>query len=261
MSTPSGPTQPQQPEPQWQGQPQQQWQPPAGQPQQQWQPPAGQPQQQWQPSNPPAPPAPAPKQKSWFARHKILTALLALFLLGGLASALGGGGDSSTDAATGETSPAASAAASSPAKPSSATPAKKPEPAATAGIGTKVRDGKFEFTVTKVEAGGKQVGDSSFGEKAQGSFHLVHLTISNIGDKAQMMFDSNQKVKDAQGREFEPNSMAAILLPDNDIWMKDINPGNTLNGVLVYDMPDGSTPTSIELHDSMFSGGVTVSLK
>ncbi|XVX20161.1 DUF4352 domain-containing protein [Actinomycetota bacterium] len=243
MSTPSGPNQPQQPAPQWQGQP-----------------------QQWQPTNPPAPPAPAPKQKSWFARHKILTGLLALFLLGGIGSAMGGGDGAATDAASTEASPAASAKASSPAKASAAkstaAPAKSAQSAEkSAGIGTKVRDGKFEFTVTKVESGGTQIGDSSFGEKAQGTFQLVHVTISNVGNEPQTMYDSNQKVTDAQGREFSPNSAAAIMLDNNDIWLQEINPGNTLKGVLVYDMPTGSTPASIELHDSMFSGGVDVSLK
>ena len=36
------------------------------------------------------------KKKSWFARHKILTALGALFLLFGIASAAGGGDTPST---------------------------------------------------------------------------------------------------------------------------------------------------------------------
>ena len=75
------------------------------------------------------------------------------------------------------------------------------------------------------------------------------------------MFDSNQKVKDEQGRTFAPNSSAAIYMDDNDLWLTDINPGNTMSGTLVFDMPEGATPVEIELHDSMFSGGVTVSLR
>ncbi len=39
-----------------------------------------------------------------------------------------------------------------------------------------------------------------------------------------------------------------------------INPANTIDVSLVYDMPAAAVPARIELHDSMFSGGVTVDL-
>lgn len=51
-----------------------------------------------------------------------------------------------------------------------------------------------------------------------------------------------------------------MLIEDNEVFLNEINPGNTVKGVLVFDMPKGTTPASIELHDSMLSGGVTVSL-
>ena len=73
---------------------------------------------QWQPTNPPAPPV---KEQSWFARHKILTGILGLVVVGGLAGALGGGGDTpsaaSTEPATASTPAAASAAPEAPAAP------------------------------------------------------------------------------------------------------------------------------------------------
>lgn len=226
------------------------------------------PQGQWQPTNPPAPPVTKP---SWFARHKILTGLGALLLVGTVGSALGGGGDTpsaGTSEPTGaaSSSPAAAPAASSPAASTApaapaAKPAPKPAEKKVPGIGTKVRDGKFEFVVTKVQDGGTQVGSDGFGEKAQGRFMFVRLTITNIGDQPQTMFTDNQTVVDAQGRKFTPNSMAGIHLEDNDVWISEINPGNSVKGTLVYDMPKGSKPASIQLHDSMFSGGVTVSLR
>lgn len=207
---------------------------------------------QWQPAYPPAPPV---KQQNWFMRHKIISGILGLVLIGGVSSALGGGGDEPTTAApTTASSPATTAA------PAAAKPAAKPAEKKAPGIGAKVRDGKFEFVVTKIEDGGTQVGDSTFGEKAQGQFTLVHLSITNIGDKPQTMFTDNQTVIDGQGRKFTPNSMAGIHLENNDVWIQEINPGNTVRGTLVFDMPKGSKPASIQLHDSMFSGGVTVSL-
>ena len=214
---------------------------------------------------PPAPPYANPPKKNWFLRHKVLTGLGALVLLGAMASALGGGGGKGTDAATSETSTSSSTSQESSAGSSQAaaepsqTKAEKQEKK-DAGLNTPVRDGKFEFTVTKVQPGVKQIGDEYLNQQAQGQFVLITVTVKNIGDKPQTMFDSNQKLTDDQGRSFSPDSAAAIYLKNNDIWMKEINPGNTLTGTLVYDMPAGAKATKLELHDSMFSGGTTVSL-
>jgi hypothetical protein len=224
------------------------------------------------PLQPPAPPLP-PKQPSWFARHKLLTALLALVLLVVVVQAAkGDSGRTPAGAGTAATASSAPAqpapvkpapAKPAPAKPAPAKPAPaKPAPTKPAGpkVGTAVRDGKFEFTVTKVETGVKRVGPDFMAQKAQGQFVLVHLSVTNIGDEPQTLIDSEQKVRDAAGRQFSTDSGAALVIDGNDVFFNEINPGNTVRGVLIYDMPKGARPASIELHDSMLSGGVTVSL-
>lgn len=237
----------------------------------------------WQPATPPVPqghyqpPAP-PKQKIWFARHKALTGLMALVLVGGIASAAGSGGKGDTPASGSTSSAAASsdpsegagqAAAAAPAGASqSAAPKKeadKPKKEAdkpkTTGLNTPVRDGKFEFTVTKVVTGKKTVGSQYLQEKAQGQFVLVTVKVANIGDETRALSDSDQKMFDDKRRSFEANSMAGMSLDNNQVFYENINPGNSVTGVLVYDMPVGAVPTKMELHDSMFSGGVTIGLK
>lgn len=203
----------------------------------------------------PGMPAPeAPKKRSWFARHKILTTLGALVTLIIVISALSGG-ESATEPNAGTDTTAPAEAASEPA-PAAEEPADE-EPAA-AGIGSPVRDGKFEFTVTAIEPGVPQVGSDEFGQKAQGQFVLVRLTIQNIGDEAQFFHGSFQKAFDAQGREFSADGGAAIYLEDSNSFLNEINPGNTVNGTLVFDMPLDAAIAKLELHDSLFSGGVTV---
>ena len=136
----------------------------------------------------------------------------------------------------------------------------KEEPTAT--LNTPVRDGKFEFVVTSVQPGLADVGDNPFlNQKAQGQFVIVTLSVQNIGDRPQGFSPSNQKLFDTEGRSFETDTSAQIALDNNDIAVWDnINPRNTVDVSLVYDMPVGAVPASIELHDSMFSGGVTVNL-
>lgn len=227
------------------------------------------------PGTPPGGPAapPPPKQKSWFARHKFLTAVLAIVVLIVIAAALGGGDD---DAPAGSTPVEDTGAAEAPAQDAEpaadeeADPATDEDAAPTTdeapaqetapGIGDDVQDGKFEFTVTGVETGVAEVGDEYLNEQAQGQFVLVHMTVHNIGDQAQMLDGTNQKLVDTQGREHSADGSAAIYLGDTGTFLNDINPGNSVDGTVVFDIPADAEPASIILHDSMFSGGVTVSL-
>ncbi|NMM17909.1 MAG: DUF4352 domain-containing protein [Cellulomonas sp.] len=205
----------------------------------------------------PSMPGPEPvKKRSWFARHKILTGLGAIVVFFVAVSAANGG---SKDApAAGAATPTADVTQAA-AAPSEAAPAAAPAPApAAAAVGTPVRDGKFEFTVTSIEPGVPSVGSDAFGQKAQGQFVLMHLTIKNIGDKAQYFDGSSQKAFDAQGREFSSDAGAAIYLEDSNSFLNEINPGNTVTGTVVFDMPRDAAIAKLELHDSPFSGGVRV---
>jgi hypothetical protein len=133
---------------------------------------------------------------------------------------------------------------------------------AQAGIGTVVRDGNFEFVVKSLKCGVPSVGDASLGATAQGQFCLVTLSVKNIGSDPQTMIDSNQTVLSATGAKFEPSTTAELYAnPSSNFFVTDINPGNAMSGVLIYDVPKTVVPTSIVLHDSMFSNGVTVNLK
>jgi hypothetical protein len=138
--------------------------------------------------------------------------------------------------------------------------AKKKAGPKTAGLGQPVKDGKFTFTVTKVERGPARIGDQYLGKTAQGKFVFVHVTVQNHGDEAQSFLGDNQKLL-AGGKEYSADSEASIYLKDSKSLFEEINPGNTVKGRIVYDLPKSVTPESIELHDSVFSGGVKVSLR
>ncbi|MFD0904391.1 DUF4352 domain-containing protein [Actinomadura sediminis] len=131
----------------------------------------------------------------------------------------------------------------------------------TDGVGREYRDGKFAFTVTKVKKGVARVGDEFAGSEAQGQYVLVHVTVENIGDEARMFDGTNQKLIDTRGREFEADTEAAVWSnQDTKSFLEQINPGNSVKGVVIFDVPENVRLKAIELHDSMFSGGVTVPL-
>jgi Domain of unknown function (DUF4352) len=134
------------------------------------------------------------------------------------------------------------------------------------GIGDEVRDGKFQFVITKVTHV-KSVGDTQLGmgDTAQGEYTILHITVTNISNQPQTLDDSSQYVYDSHGRKYDASSNADLDMAgangQNGTWFNDINPGNTVHGRIAFDLPKGDKAVRAELHDSMFSGGVTVGLR
>src|SRR3954447_1470640 len=173
----------------------------------------------------------------------ILLALVALIVI--VVVATGTGGDSSA--------PSASSGGGS-----SSTGGGSAENAV--GLNQAASDGKFEFTVTGQDCSKNTIGEAPLSKTAQGTFCIVSLTVKNIGNKAQLLDAGSQKALDAAGNEYSADSSAAMYLGDTNTFLNQLNPGSTVNGQIAYDVPVGTQLTKLELHDSPFSGGVTVTL-
>ncbi|WP_433207363.1 DUF4352 domain-containing protein [Nocardia sp. CA-107356] len=89
----------------------------------------------------------------------------------------------------------------------------------------------------------------------------MHVTVSNTSNKPQSYFGSNQKLFDIQGRQFTNDTVAELNVNDANVIGTDINPGNKIEVVIVFDVAADAEPAEIEFHDSMFSGGVRAALK
>ncbi|HEX3963328.1 MAG TPA: DUF4352 domain-containing protein [Trebonia sp.] len=200
-------------------------------------------------------PPPQPPKKKHTVRNVFLIIAGVFVLLIIISVAVGGGGSKNTPAAA--TSPSASSKAAAPAKAAAAPKA--------AGVGTAVRDGKFQFTITSVSQA-KTAGDTTdgLGDTAQGEYTILHVTVTNIGSEPQTLDDSAQYVYDASGRKYDASTDADLDLNSSSgadsVFLNDINPGNTVKGQIAFDMPTGTKAVKAELHDSAFSGGVTVNL-
>jgi len=186
----------------------------------------------------------AGKDKNWFAKHKVLTVIGVIIILAIIGSVAGGGSNSGTNTASNDQ------------KTSDGS-----KTAATAKIGQAVRDGKFEFTVTDFKCGAKTVGTNEFTrEEAQGEFCIMSVTVKNIGDESQTFASSDQKVLNKNGQEYSSDTSAELAVQTSDVWLNEINPGNTAKGKLVFDVPKNSDITTAVLHDSAFSDGIKVNL-
>jgi hypothetical protein len=191
-----------------------------------------------------------PKKKT--GRIILLSIVGAFVVMCGGCGVLASLGPSGSDTVSGGASTAATGSAGKGAVP------------AVAAIGQPVRDGKFEFVVKSLRCGVGQVGNDEFSrQKAQGQFCLATVTVKNIGDEAQTLDDSNQKAFVGQ-KSYDVDSLAGMTAnqgangDSTSVWLNNINPGNAVSGVLVWDVPAGAKLDKIVLHDSLFSGGVEV---
>lgn len=189
------------------------------------------------------------KDGNWFKRHKILTVIGVIILIAIIASAAGGG-KSKTNTSTASNG-------------SGVTKTADTKTATTAKLNETARDGKFEFVVKSVSCGTTSVGGQYLNKTAQGQYCLATVSVKNIGDKQQYFSEGDQKLLNASGQQYSPDTTATLYnSPNNtDVFLAQINPGNSVEGVLVFDIPKDQTPVSAELHDSSLSDGVKVNLQ
>ncbi|HSX35365.1 MAG TPA: DUF4352 domain-containing protein [Patescibacteria group bacterium] len=134
-------------------------------------------------------------------------------------------------------------------------------------IGTTVSDAGFNFVVNSIKCGETHLstgGLVNYYSNAQGQYCRLNITVTNTGNTANSITAYNQYVFNAQGQRYTYASDAtataagyAVGTPLND----DINPGNSVTGDIVYDVPVGVTPTVAEVHGDYNSLGVKVNLQ
>jgi ABC-2 type transport system permease protein len=104
--------------------------------------------------------------------------------------------------------------------------------------------------------------DEEAGAEAQGEFCLVKVTAENISKEPQYL-STDQTAFDAEGAEFDSDTSAMIWVEGNDGFVlgEKLNPGNSLDGVFVFDIPKGGSLEYFEFKADIFSTGVKIAAK
>lgn len=124
-----------------------------------------------------------------------------------------------------------------------------------AGMGQAVRDGEFEFVVESVYESGEATLP-----QPRGTWMVVAMTVGNTGKEPQSFFVQNQKLIDTAGREFKADTMASYRINDDSSMVLNLGPGFSIRARVPFDVPPGTVPARVELHDSAFSAGAVVTI-
>ncbi|HEX5202752.1 MAG TPA: DUF4352 domain-containing protein, partial [Actinoplanes sp.] len=94
-----------------------------------------------------------------------------------------------------------------------------------------------------------------------GQYCLIDVSVRNVGKSPAIFTDISQTAFDAGGNQYSADSGAGVYAnKEFSAFLQQIDPGNTVKGRLVFDVPRSAKLKSIVLHESMFSAGAKIPL-
>jgi len=132
-----------------------------------------------------------------------------------------------------------------------------------AKINDTVTDKDLAFTVTGVTTA-KSLGSSYTKKDAQGTFYVVTLNIKNVGKETATIDSSMLKITDSQGRKFdrsiEGQTAKGLSQGKVDMFLQQVQPGLSVNGDIVFDLPDDATDLKLLVKGGIFGTEKPISL-
>jgi hypothetical protein len=128
-------------------------------------------------------------------------------------------------------------------------------------VGQKLTNAGTTYRVTDVRTT-KTLGDQEYGmgEKANGTFVVVDLALTNNKDETKTFMDNGAKIVTADGSKYEADTDASIQLEDS-LMLEDIQPDLTTKGQIGYDIPESKlSGAKLVIEDLWGHGEVTVDL-
>jgi len=193
-------------------------------------------------------------EENWFKRHPGWTIFLVLILLSIIGGIFSGIKDGATPSGTRTNiSESGGVATEQPTQKS----------IQTFQIGQAVLVDDIAYRVNKVSTAsevGEYYGEGEYatfmGEKANGIFVIVDLTIENKGKQSENLFASTVKISDNQEREFDYDTTAEIYYKGDKkaiSFGEQLQPGLPVSGVKIFDLPTNAKGLKLKIKGSGLS--------
>ncbi len=188
--------------------------------------------------------------RGWFRRHPIWTGILGFLFLVWVIGAFGGGKKTKTSE-----NPSTTTAANQPPTETKTEEVTK--------IGESVQDKELAFTVVNIDTA-KTLGNQFTKSEAQGLFYIITLKIENKGSKTQMIDSLMLSLTDDQDRKYdrsiEGQTAKGLSEGKVDLFLAQVQPGLSLEGDIVFDIPANATGLQLIVKGSVFSSGKKINL-
>jgi hypothetical protein len=161
---------------------------------------------------------------------------------------------SATDTTTEMSSPTSTESTETTSETPTETPTAGPTTVGPTGV---VTDGPLSFTIHGIEIGDTVVmSDAPLEKTAVGEFVVVHMTVTNVGTDPASFIGMFQTLH-AGGTTYPLDDEATAYLEGT---FADLEPGQSADVSVAYDVPVGTPPESIELHADPSTPGAEVPL-
>jgi len=102
------------------------------------------------------------------------------------------------------------------------------------------------YKITKAQTFTK-MGSSIFEKETNGKFIKVYLDITNNAKETKDMFSSRFRLIDEQERKFDELSDGMLYISDYITFGKQLQPGLTTSGAIIFEIPKDSTNLKLEI--------------
>jgi hypothetical protein len=127
--------------------------------------------------------------------------------------------------------------------------------ATTGKVGEALTNAGTTYEVTNVETA-TEIGDPDFGgARADGTFVIVDLELTNNKDETKTFTDASAKIETADGNEYETSDKTVLAFGDEGLLLKDIQPDLTTRGKLAFELPSGKVAGSTLVVEDLFGDG------
>jgi hypothetical protein len=121
--------------------------------------------------------------------------------------------------------------------------------------------GGFGFRVKSMRCGVSAVGPDELEQRADGQFCLLSVRVTNKGTEPELFDSSAQRVYDTDGGAYAVAEEAAVFLNDHSPTLLDeIRPGESVNGVLPFDVPKDAQLSEVSMQGAGSTPGIRTAL-
>jgi ribosomal protein L40E len=122
-------------------------------------------------------------------------------------------------------------------------------------VGQALTNAGTTYKVTDVQTT-KTIGNPDLaGARADGTFVVVSLELTNNKDETKTFTEANAKIQTSDDKQYETSDKAVLSFGDESLLLKDIQPDLTAHGKLAFDLPPSKLSGSTLIIEDLFGSG------